>query len=135
MLVAYFTTDEVNRSLALEMARQQGLTLLPVEPRDGPPDEVDALLFDWDYWPVPRREAALAELLAGAGRRPVALHSYHVEAAQAEGLRRRGVAVHRRLQPDVFRSLRQAVLAARVRKACGEDQEGTSSTGRPPGAA
>jgi hypothetical protein len=128
MLVAYFTTDDVNLSLAVEMAARQGITLLPLEPRDDPaPGHCDALLYDWDYWPAGRRDEALEELLAAPAGRPVALHGHNVEEEQAEALCLRGVAVHPRLRLQVFQQLRQAIIAARVAQANGQD------SGRTPG--
>jgi hypothetical protein len=122
MLVAYFTTDDVNLSLAVELAARQGMNLQPLEPRDGAAaDNFDALLYDWDYWPSGRRSKALAELLAAPAGRPVALHGYSLGEEETEALCRRGVAVHRRLRLQVFQHLRQAVIAARVAEANGQD--------------
>ena len=120
MLVAYLSTDEVNPTLAAELARQEGIALRHLEPRDGLPGaEFDAVLCDWDYWHVPGRAGLLADLSGGAARRPLALRGYHVEPDQVEALRRGGVVLHPRLQAKVFRQLRQAVLAARVAAAVG----------------
>jgi hypothetical protein len=120
MLVAYLSTDEVNSTLAAELARQQGIALRHLEPRDGlPGTEFDAVLCDWDYWHVPGRAGLLADLSGGAAGRPVALHGYHVEPDQVEALRRGGVVLHPRLRAKVFQQLRQAVLAARVAAAVG----------------
>jgi hypothetical protein len=123
MLVAYFTTDDVNLALALDFAARQGITIHPLEPRDGAaPGHCDALLYDWDFWPAGRREQALAELLAAPACRPVALHGYSLQEEQAEALSRRGVAVHRRLRLQVFQHLRQAIVAGRVAEANGQDR-------------
>jgi hypothetical protein len=120
MLVAYLSTDEVNPTLAAEMAREQGLTLRHLEPRDGTPGpEFDAVLCDWDFWDGPGRARLLADLADGPARRPVAVHAYHVEPDQAEALRCAGVTLHPRLRAKVFQQLRQAVLAARVAAAVG----------------
>lgn len=122
MRIAYLTTDEVNQDLALSMTEAYGITLCPLSPREAPPDGLFvAVLYDWDYWPADRREQVLVELLTDRPRCPVALHSYNVDPDQAEALRRRGVAVHRRLRTQVFGSLRRAVLAARVAAACGRN--------------
>jgi hypothetical protein len=120
MLVAYLSTDEVNLTLAAELAGKQGIALRHLEPRDGLPGaEFDAVLCDWDYWHVTGRAGLLAALSGGAAGRPVALHSFHVEPDQVEALRRGGVVLHPRLRAKVFQQLRQAVLAARSDAAVG----------------
>jgi hypothetical protein len=112
MRFAYLTTDEVNGALALETARDCGVALYPLAPKEGPPDaSYDAVLCDWDFWPAELRQ----ELLAGQGGppyRPLAVHGYNLDEAQAEALRMLGVAVHAGLQPEVFLQLRQAAAPA-----------------------
>src|SRR5262249_20365048 len=120
MLVAYLSTDEVNPTLAAELARQQGIALRHLEPRDGLPGaEFDAVLCDWDYWHVPGRAGLLADLSGGAAGLPVGLHGDHGEPGQVEARRPGGVALPPRLRARVFQQLRQAVLAARVAAAVG----------------
>jgi hypothetical protein len=120
MRIAYRTTDEVNQDLALEFAQRQGITLCVLEPRDPAPDgSFDAVLYDWDYWPAERKAEVLADLLGEPSAQPVAVHSYQFDLEQAEALRRRGIVLHRLLEPGVFAALRQAVLAARVATAHG----------------
>jgi hypothetical protein len=115
MRVAYLTTDEVNRELALAMAEKCGLTLCPLEPRDGPPTrDYDAILYDWDSWPTGQRQEALAAMLVGPLPHAVALHGYGLPDDQAETLRRHTVAVYRRLQPRAFRFLRRAIRVVRA---------------------
>ena len=130
MRVAYLTTDEVNRDLALAMAEKCGLTLCPLEPRDGPlTKDYDAILFDWDSWPAEKRQEALAAMLAGPLPHAVALHGYGLEDDQVETLRRHSVAVYRRLQPRAFRFLRRAIRVVRaarslsLRSAFGQSRE------------
>jgi hypothetical protein len=109
MRFAYLSTDEVNLSLALEMALACGATAHPVFPKEPPPDgEYDGLLYDWDSWPAQQQQQFLAELAGGRPPHPVAVHSYNLTEEQAEALRGHGVAVHRSLEPVVFRLLRQA---------------------------
>jgi hypothetical protein len=108
MRIAYLTTDEVNEALAREMARDCGIDLYPLAPKDGPPDTgYDAVLCDWDFWPAELRQELLAEHV-GPPDRPLAVHSYNLDETQAESLRSRGVAVHAVLRPEVFLQLRQA---------------------------
>ena len=67
--------------------------------RDPLPDcECQHLLIDWDSLDPGDREEYLAGLLAHSGGRRVGLHSYYL--ADAETLRRKGVAVFARLEPD-----------------------------------
>jgi hypothetical protein len=56
------------------------------------------LEIDWDSLVPDGRDEYLAGLLAHPGGRRVGLHSYHLPAA--ETLRRKGVAVFTRLEPD-----------------------------------
>jgi hypothetical protein len=136
MRIAYLTTDEVNRHLVEEMAAACGLTLCPLAPRDPPPGaEFDAVLYDWDYWPVQERGEVMAELLEDRRPHAVALHGYNLEDALAEPLRRHTVAVYRRLHPRVFRFLRRAVRAVRAGRALGHNPQGESVAGRRSGAA
>src|SRR5262249_48680352 len=134
MRIAYLSTDEVNLHLAEEMAAACGLTLCPLDPKDPPPDEaVDALLYGWDPGPAERQPEVLAELLAGRLPRAVAVHGYNLGDAQAEALRRRGMAVYRRLRPRVFRFLRRAIRAVRAARAVGRHPQGKQATSQPDG--
>src|SRR5262249_53906643 len=130
MGIAYGTTDEVNEHLAEQMAAACGLTLYPLAPKDAPSYEsFDAVLYDWDYWPVEQQQEALAELLVGRLPHAVAVHGYNLEDGLAEALRLNGVAVYRRLQPRVFHFLRRAIRVVHAAKAAGrhpQDQYATS---------
>jgi len=118
MRLAYLTIDEVNEALALEMARACGVHLDPLAPKDPPPDgEYDAVLIDWDHWPLEVRDKLLTRLRAGPQGHAVAVHSYHLADDQAEVLRGRGVAVHGRLEPEVLRLLCEAVATAEAAEA------------------
>jgi hypothetical protein len=115
MRIAYLTTDEVNKDLALRLAAQWELTLCPLEPRDPPPDgEFDAVLYDWDHWPADRRAEMLTHTAAGPHRPPVALHGYRLGRAQARALRRGGVLLFDRLEARAFLDLQRAVNQARA---------------------
>ena len=106
MLIAYVTTDEVNEQLALQMAEESGETVCPLSPNDAPPDDdFDAAVYDWDYLPVQRQQATLAQLLAGQAPRRAVVHSYSLDEDCVKALRQRKVAVYRTLQPEVFRRL------------------------------
>src|SRR5262249_60041731 len=63
MLIAYFTTDEVNEWAAERLAAECGLTLCPMFLKGEPAGEgFDAMIFDWDFLPAPWREEALTML-------------------------------------------------------------------------
>jgi hypothetical protein len=107
MVIAYLTTDEVNQTLALQMAERCGVQLFTLEPREGPPNgEFDAVLYDLDY--LPQREAILNGLLSDSSTCKAAVHSYNLTEAQVKDLRANGVTVYRRLEPEVFVRLRAA---------------------------
>jgi hypothetical protein len=106
MLLAYLTTDEVNLDLARRLAEDWGTCLYPLSFEEIPQHgQFDALLFDWDFLPPSRRQEMLRELLAEPSAYPVGLHSYQLEDHEVEALRHKGVAVFRRLDPEVFKGL------------------------------
>jgi hypothetical protein len=111
MLVAYFTTDEVNEWAAERMAAECGLTLCSMFLHGEQPDGFDPMLYDWDYLPPRWREKALAILAEGPLPLPVAVHGYHLAGQQVQDLRARGVHVWKRLRPAVFQELRRELLA------------------------
>ena len=116
MLIAYFTTDEVNEWMAERLAAECGPTLCPTFLKEQPvEDGFDALLFDWDSLPVAWREEALKMLLTRPLDCPVALHSYHLAEKHVQALRARGVQVRRRLEATLFHELFQAVVEAQLR--------------------
>jgi hypothetical protein len=103
MVIAYWTTDPVNEHAAREIADRLGASLDPCGPRD----ELRALrhdgaIFDLDSWPADRREEMLYGLLFGGPSCPAAVHSYNLNEDEARALRRRGVAVSRHLDRDLF---------------------------------
>jgi hypothetical protein len=102
------TTDEVNEALAMEMTHACGVALEHLAPKEGPPDaSYDAVLIDWDHWPSEHREKFLAGLHHGLLPWRVAVHGYSLEDGIAEALRARGAVVHRRLGPEVIRTLQE----------------------------
>ena len=109
MRIAYFTTDEVNQDLAVRMAECCGATVYLLSPQDTPPDGCfDAVLYDWDYWPVASRREVLQQLLAAPAPGLVAIHGYHLDEEHAAALQRNGVVMFRRLEPRIFLFLRRA---------------------------
>ena len=106
MLVVYFTPDDVNEELAMQFAAACGLTVRCIpfgsSRRNG---EFEAVVYDWDYLPLPWRPDILATLLWNPLPCPVALHGYHLAEEEIEALRANGVQVHHCLQPNVFRGL------------------------------
>jgi hypothetical protein len=107
MLVAYLTNDEVNEDLAFQMADECGVTLCPLSFNCRCLGRrFDAVLFDWDSLPLPRRQGILFETLAGSSSFPVAVHSFNLEEEEVETLHQDGVAVFHRLEPALFKTLR-----------------------------
>src|SRR5262245_46838320 len=98
MRIAYLTTDEVNRELAMRLAAGQGARLEVLWPGDEPPDgRVDAVVYDLDCLPVGLRQEVLSKLAAAAAPWPAAVHGYALGGDQVRALRKRGVVVRRRL--------------------------------------
>jgi hypothetical protein len=115
MRIAYLTTDEVNKDLALRLAAQWEVMVCPLEPRDPPPDGgFDAVLYDWDHWPADRRPKALTDTLPGPFGPRLALHGYSLEQEQERSLRRSGVLLFDRLDSRTFLELQRAVNHARA---------------------
>jgi hypothetical protein len=105
--VAYLTTDEVNRDLAVRLVDACGVTLYLVTPHDLPPDgPVDAVLYDPDFLPVTLRQVILAAVAAGTVPHPAGVPSYSLDEDVVRTLRKHHVAVSRRLDAKLFRKLR-----------------------------
>ena len=95
----YLSHDPVNEHCLRRWVEQRGGTLCPLSLRDPLPDgECQQLLIDRDSLDVDDREEYLAGLLAHLGDQRIGLHSYHL--SDAETVRRKGVAVFARLEPD-----------------------------------
>ena len=108
MILAYVTTDEVNEGLALQIADECHINMRPLSSGDElAGGRFDAVLFDWDSLPLERRQQVPLDSLAGLSSCPVAVHGTEVAEEEAEALHEDGVAVFRRLEPKVFKSLRQ----------------------------
>ena len=120
MLIAYFTTDEVNEWVANRLAADCGVTVCPMFLNAEPAEEgFDALLFDWDFLPAVWREEALTTLTTRPLACPVAVHSYHLSEKQIQALRGNGVQVRRRLQPSLLQALVQVVVQDRPTRRSG----------------
>jgi hypothetical protein len=86
-----------------------GIELVPLAPTDGLPGRgYDAVLCDWDFWPVELRQELLADLSNGPLPCTVAVHGYNLDEHATMQLRDQGVVVQCRLQLDLFRRLRLA---------------------------
>jgi hypothetical protein len=96
VLVAYVSLDEVNQDLAATVADKYGATLASL----ASPAEMaacDAVVYDLDCLPSADRWHILAALICGPVKGVAAVHSYNLQPMQRRALRRKGVAVHRRL--------------------------------------
>ncbi len=108
MKIAYFTTDQANEDLALQMADRCGMTLYPVTLADPPPDHrVDVVLYDWDSLPWLELKQRLADSLARTPFCLIAVHSSSLEEDEVQGMHQDGVAVFHNLEPTVFEVLRR----------------------------
>jgi hypothetical protein len=97
----YLSHDPVNEHYLRRWVEERGGTLRPLSLRDDPPDgECQLLLIDWDSLDADGRDEYLAGLLAHPGDRSVGLHSYYLP--DAETMRRKGVVVFARLEPDAM---------------------------------
>ena len=95
----YLSHDPVNEHYLRCWVEERGGTLYPLSLRDAPPDgECELLLIDWDSLDADVRDEYLAGLMVHASDRRIGLHSYYFP--DAEMMRRKGVAVFTRLDPD-----------------------------------
>jgi hypothetical protein len=72
-----------------------------------PDSQFDAVIYDLDSLPSDRREEVLKELSHRPPSHISAVHSFNLEENDAVALRQSGVAVHRRLAPELFHELAQ----------------------------
>jgi hypothetical protein len=111
MKIAYFSTDEVNRALAIKFARRQDHTVVAsVALGSTAPSDLDAVIYDLDYLPTELRQDILYTLSLGPCPIPVAVHSYNLEDDCKTTLHRNGVLVYRRLRPQIFRKLAHILI-------------------------
>jgi hypothetical protein len=120
MKFAYISTDEVNQNLAVQIADEYHIAVCPVSYVDARQhDRFDALLYDWDSlsW-LRRNEICVASLASGLC--PVGVHGFSFDNERAETLHQDGIAVFRRLDANVFRTLRcfvkRTCTASRARR-------------------
>jgi hypothetical protein len=110
MNFAYITNDEVNEDLALQVADECGINVCPLSPHQNSESGwYDAVLYDWDSLSQEQRQEIPLACLAGARSSPVAVHGYGLEDDEREALHQDGIAVFRRMEPRVFKTLRRLV--------------------------
>jgi hypothetical protein len=107
--IAYLSTDEVNHTLAQQIAKGCRVRLIHAEAVDAAPDKSTvARLHDLDHILPLQRELIVKKLLTEATSAPVAVHGYCLEEEQIASLRANGVIVGRTLDPALIRRLRDA---------------------------
>ena len=103
MSAAYLSHDEVNTALAGRMARRLGIVLTTLHVKDAEHAvAADLLVLDLDHLPPECKSKLFLRVGSGELRTGVAVHSYHLTAAEARALRGAGVRVSRRLTAAVF---------------------------------
>ncbi len=113
MRIALQSTDEVHRHLARKQAETFGVAVDVLFPKDPPPDDgYDAVILDLDHWDPSRRDAVLADLLAGPPPWRVVVVSHNLRPKEARALRRQQIAVFKVVGSRVFRALCAPVDAA-----------------------
>jgi hypothetical protein len=107
MNFAYVTNEKLNEDQALQLADECGINLCPLSP-DAAPETgwFDAVLYDWDSLPPEQQHEIPLACLAGFSCCPVAVHGYTLDREERESLHQDGIAVFRRLETKVFRTLR-----------------------------
>jgi hypothetical protein len=100
---ALVTHDPVNEWFIRGRVEERGQALTVLSLRDPPPDgQFDRILIDWDSLDSPRRENLLAGVLGRGRRGKVGLSSYNLNEEDAVVLRKKGLAVFGRLDPDAL---------------------------------
>lgn len=112
MRVAWYqSTDPVNRHVAKELAAKYGTPLWYVNVYDAnSTDESEPFICDFDSIPDDAKQLAMAYLTRPSGQ-PRYVHSYNLDDDEIAALHARGVAVHRRLDEDLFASLARTAAA------------------------
>jgi hypothetical protein len=110
MNIAYVTNEKVNEDLALQLADESGINLCPLSPGTAPETGwFDAVLYDWDSLPSGQQHEIPLACLAGFSSCPVAVHGFTLDREERESLHQDGIAVFRRLETKVLRTLRSLV--------------------------
>lgn len=105
MSIAYLTHDDVNAAVARRVAGRFGLDLTVLPLKDAGQGVVaDLLILDLDHLPPECKSKLFLRIGGGEPREGMAVHSYHLTAAEARVLRKAGVRVARRLTATVFRA-------------------------------
>jgi hypothetical protein len=111
MRIAYVNTDEVNHSVAAQMAGRYGAVIDRLHPEEPLLDvPYDGVLYNLDAVPRHRRRDVLAQIVRSRPTCPKAVHGYSLAEDQAFSLRQHGVAVAQRLQSELLRILCRAVI-------------------------
>jgi hypothetical protein len=133
MLIAYVTMDEVNLAWATQFGEEFGALVIGVFPWNvGSNGTIDATVYDLDHLPTADRRAILDRLLADDAHAPCAVHSYNLEDDLSKALRDVGVAVHLRLERDLFAALWRSsevdrLVYPRLAPDCLASEDGTAT--------
>ncbi len=104
--IGFYSIDEVNQSIAHQLAERCGVRLQCLSPKDPPPNgQYAAVVYDLDAFSLPHRHQILTSLLSETSDAVVACHSYDLKSEEITALRRCGVVVTRRLGQCLFRKL------------------------------
>jgi hypothetical protein len=107
--IAYLSVDDVNHSLAQQIADAHGVPLVHVfAPDVAPKYTCPVRLHDLDHFSSLQSEAILDRLRAGRHAATAAVHSYNLAETEIGALRENGVIVARGLDRALFRRLRDA---------------------------
>ena len=116
MRIAYVTSDEVNLDWAQRWASTCGCEVIAMSPSDSPNGDCDATIYDLDFLLPTYGDEVLSVLLSRPLPCPAAVHSYNLRRHQASKLRARGLVVRRRLERELFISLRREVSRIRAKE-------------------
>jgi hypothetical protein len=109
MRIVYLTIDQVNYSVASELATAWGAELFD-EPRNcgDALEQYDAAIVDLDCFLAAQRAEILAHLLAGRALHPIAVHSYNLDDRTVASLRASDVGVFPHMDAAVLRFVCEA---------------------------
>ncbi|MBA4192267.1 MAG: hypothetical protein C0467_30220 [Planctomycetaceae bacterium] len=102
-MIAYLSHDQVNSTLARRIAQRLDLGLMVLTLKDAEQAiSADLLVLDLDSLPSDTRSKLFLRVGSGELRSGVAVHSYHLTAAEARTLLAAGIRVTRRLTATVL---------------------------------